>query len=97
MSCCGPRKRRPENLTTWNFSNGTTVYAEDFDMAMNEMKNVGSRNFWASETTSGLWDVQLSDSVVLFNIQAKSVLEAVKTARWKVHLDSSIKKVNSIS
>jgi hypothetical protein len=71
------------------------VYADTFEDAIYEMKNTGSRNFWASEIIEGTWDVQLSEAVVFYSLPANTVLEAVNTARWKLHLDSSIKKVES--
>lgn len=96
---CGLTRRKPEKVTRrrlWKFSNGTSVYADTFDEAVNCMKSLsGSRQFWASETTYGQWDVQLSDSVIVYDVSAETVMEAVKKARWKVYLDSSFKKIDS--
>jgi hypothetical protein len=58
-----------------------------------ELENVKSSQFWASETREGTWDVQLSDTVVLYELAAPSVMEAVRLARWKVHLDVSFKSI----
>ncbi len=97
-ACCGLRRsEKPKKLNVWKFSNGTTVYADTFEDAMKEMKSVNPKNFWASETIEGVWDVQLSDAVVFYSLQAKTVLEAVKSARWKLYLDTSIKKVASFN
>jgi hypothetical protein len=97
---CGLRKpekkREKSSLFAWKFSNGTTVYADSFDEAVNCMKSiVGSKQFWASEIVQGTWDVQLSDNVIVYEVLAECVTEAVKIARWKMHLDSSFKKINS--
>lgn len=96
---CG-LKRKPEkeksSLFAWKFSNGTTVHADTFDEAVNCMKSISnSKQFWASETIQGMWDVQLSDKVIVYEVLAESVTEAVKIARWKMHLDSSFKKIDS--
>lgn len=93
-------RRKPEKFSssklTWNFSEGTTVYAESFDEAVNLMKaTVGMSNFWASEILEGMWDVQLGQHVIVHNVAAETVTEAVKRARWVLHLDSSFKKVAS--
>lgn len=97
---CGLRKpekkKEKSSLFVWKFSNGTTVYADSFDEAVNCMKSiVSSKQFWASEIVQGTWDVQLSENVIVYEIQADSVTEAVKIARWKMHLDSSFKKISS--
>jgi hypothetical protein len=90
------RKKEKSSLFAWKFSNGTTVYADSFDEAVNSMKSIiDSKQFWASETTRGAWDVQLSEKVIVYDVCAESVTDAVKIARWKMHLDSSFKKINS--
>ena len=99
---CGLRKKphssSKKTLFSWKFSNGTTVYSDTFDEAINCMKSiVGSSKFWASETTQGWWDVQFSENVIVYDVHADTVTEAVKAARWKLHLDSSFKKINSFS
>lgn len=96
---CGLR-RKPEKFHSskfeWNFSKGTAVYADTFEEAVNVMKaTIGSNNFWASETIEGLWDVQLGEHIIVHNIAAETVSEAVKKARWTLHLDSSFKKIDS--
>lgn len=96
---CG-LKRKPEKekscLFSWKFSNGTTVYADNFEDAVNCMKSIiNSNKFWASETIQGMWDVQLSDKVIVYEVSAETVTEAVKIARWKMHLDLSFKKIDS--
>lgn len=94
--CCGLREKQPKNknVMMWNFSNGSKVYSDTYSGAVKELEKVNSKTFWASETQDGMWDVQLSDSVVVNNITAKTVLEAVRIARWKAHLDKSFKKVD---
>lgn len=96
-SCCGFSQRKipkQQKGLIWKFASGTSVVAGSFLMAIVELEKVNSRDFWASETQDGQWDVQLSDSVIVPNIKASTVTEAVRTARWKVHLDKSIKKVS---
>lgn len=94
--CCGLRERQPKQNKDlmWTFSNGSKVYSETYSGAVKALEKVDSKTFWASETQDGMWDVQLSDSVVVNDISAKTVLEAVRIARWKVHLDKSFKKVD---
>ena len=94
--CCGLREKLPKQNKglVWRFSHGSTVMSDSFIGAVNELERVNSKNFWASETHDGIWDVQLTDSVLVSDIHAKSVLEAVRIARWKVHLDKSFKKVD---
>ena len=97
MQCClGREKITKQNKgLIWNFSNGTTVISDSFMKAVSELERVNSKDFWASETNDGIWDVQLSDSVVVHDIKAKSVLEAVRIARWKNHLDKTFKKLTT--
>lgn len=94
--CCGTREKEPKNTKNimWKFSNGSKVFSETYNGALKELEKVNSNNFWASETQEGMWDVQLTDSVLVSDISAKSVLEAVRIARWKTHLDKSFKKVD---
>jgi predicted RNA-binding protein len=67
--------------------------ADTFDDAIYEMDHIKSSEFWASETQEGTWDVQLSNAVVVYGVSAPSVMEAVRLARWKVHLDKSFKSI----
>ena len=91
MSCCWQREKSVKQNLFWKFKHGTCVSAPTFDEAVKNMENVSKRDFWASETYEGNWDVQLSDSIVHHDIKAKSVLEAVDKARWNTRLDSSFK------
>lgn len=98
--CCGlfregkqvPKQRKG---LIWRFSNGTSVFSSSYVKAIAELEKVNSRDFWASEITDGVWDVQLTDSVIVYGIQAKTVTEAVRIARWRTHLDKSIKNVDN--
>ncbi len=67
--------------------------SDSFIGAVYELERVNSKNFWASETNDGVWDVQLSDAVIVHSIKAQSVTEAVRIARWKTHLDKSFKSI----
>lgn len=69
------------------------MISDSFVNAVDELEKVNSVDFWASETNDGVWDVQLSDHVIVHNIKAASVLEAVRIARWKSYLDKSVKKL----
>lgn len=98
MFCCGGNRRQQKRKVSsaeWKFSNGTTVMADTFDDAIYELENVNPKKFWASETTSGSWDVQISDTVIVYDIRAESVMEAVRIARWKAYLDKSFKRIES--
>jgi len=79
----------------WKFSFGTTVVSDSFVNAVFELERVNSKNFWASETNEGSWDVQLTENVVSSGIKADSVTEAVRIARWRAHLDKSFKKIDT--
>ena len=80
----------------WTFHNGTCVSAETFEDALEKLSKISPKQFWASETHEGNWDVQLSDSVVHYEIKADTVMEAVKNARWYTHLDNSFKTLRSV-
>lgn len=67
--------------------------SDSFVGAVAELEIVNSKDFWASETNDGIWDVQLTDSVIVQSIKAQSVTEAVRIARWKSHLDKSFKSI----
>jgi hypothetical protein len=71
--------------------------ADSFVGAVAELERVNSKTFWASETNDGIWDVQLTDYVVVQSIKAHSVIEAVRIARWKSHLDKSFKSITDQS
>lgn len=96
-SCCGlirqKEKMKKEPSLVWKFTHGANVNAASFDDAVTELGRIKSSEFWASETHEGAWDIQLSPSVVVYNVQAQSVMEAVRIARWKVHLDESFKSI----
>lgn len=93
--CDLTRKKVKSSRFSFKFSNGTTVYADKLNEATDLMKSIEmSRQFWASETTQGTWDVQLSEKVIVYDVHAETVTDAVKIARWKVHLDSCFKKID---
>lgn len=97
MFCCGgQREKLPKQRKglVWKFSYGSTVFSESFVGAVNELDRINPKEFWASETEDGKWDVQLSDTVVVPDIKATSVMEAVRIARWRTYLDRTIKKIN---
>jgi hypothetical protein len=98
MSCCGPRKEKVKSAINvqWVFKHGSSVAARSVEEAVEKLNNLSHKDFWASETHQGCWDVQLSDSIVLYNVSADSVTEAVNKARWYVHLDKSLKTLTNI-
>jgi hypothetical protein len=79
--------------TIWKFTHGSNVKAENFESAVLELETIHPNKFWASEITEGTWDVQLSHSVIVYNVSAPTVMEAVRIARWKVYLDKSFKSI----
>lgn len=99
--CCGTRFKDVDkmkdykNSREWRFSNGSVVVADTFDSAISELEKISSKQFWASETNDKVWDVQLRDRVIVPQINASTVMEAVRIARWKAHLDKSFKRLIS--
>lgn len=87
MQCCWQREKVTKKNYHWTFKHGTCVSAPTFDEAVMYMNKISKKNFWASETCEGQWDVQLSDNVVHYDIKASTVLSAVDKARWNTHLD----------
>lgn len=77
----------------WKFSNGTIVIADTFEEAVDQLEKISSKMFWASETNDGSWDVQLLETVIVPQINANTVMEAVRIARWKAHIDKSFKRI----
>lgn len=97
MPCCGPRKEKVvKSNIQWVFKHGSNVAAHSFEEAVQKLNALSPKDFWASETHEGHWDVQLSESVVFYDIEAESVMEAVKKARWYAHLDNSLKTLVNI-
>ncbi len=97
MSCCWTRQKTtkdiPKNLTMWQFHHGSSVMAASVYEAVEKLSKTSMDRFWASETDNNVWDVQFSDDVIVYNVHADSVIEAVKKARWSTHLDHSFKKL----
>lgn len=91
MHCCWQREKIAKRNHYWTFKHGTCVSAPTFEEAVTYMNKISKRDFWASETSDGYWDVQLSDNVVHYDIKASSVLSAVDKARWNTHLDVCFK------
>lgn len=93
--CCGLRSKEKTTTSSvvWKFTHGSIVNADTFESAIVELGKLKSSEFWASETQDGKWDVQLSANVVVYDVSAPSVMEAVRIARWKVHLDKSFKSI----
>lgn len=77
----------------WKFKYGTCVITSyTLSDAIKKLENDDVfKNFWACETYKDLWDVQLSDNIVCFDVRADNVLEAVEKARWNVKLDKAFK------
>ncbi len=96
--CCGARVKSVDKFPSpdakeWKFSNGSVVIADTFEEAVSELEKISTKQFWASETNDKVWDVQLRQRVVVPQIKAESVTEAVRIARWKAYMDKSFKRI----
>lgn len=95
MSCCGYKRKPTEEVeqVIWKFHHGSDVLASSFNKAVTKLENTSITKFWASETCEKRWDVQFNENVIVHDIEAESVIEAVKKAKWITHLDASFKKL----
>lgn len=81
-------------MNTWIFSYGTHVLATTFEDAVYTLDEYHNTNkYWVSETHDGHWDVQLSESIMFFDVRAKNLKDAVKRVRWNLHLDKLSKSL----
>lgn len=65
--------------------------SESYENAIAKMSEVSANTFWASETTDGIWDVQLAGDVIHCDIEANTVTKAVHRAVWHTKLDSILR------
>lgn len=78
----------PQKLPRWVFRNGTVVNARTYDAAVSTMNKAYTKNYWASETSPDIWDVQFEEDVCVEDILAPDRLEAVRLARMFLDADS---------
>lgn len=87
-----PKPDPPQSFPEWRFSNGTVVHAHSFDSAVQFLRRSkwgDTSRVYASETESGVWDVQFDEYVSVESIPAQSFGDAVRTARQRVSVDAS--------
>lgn len=77
----------------WIFQHGTIVRAHTYDAAVKTLRNLYTRNYWASETFPGEWDVQFDEDTVVEGIKAETMPDAVKTARFFLLEDTRSSRV----
>lgn len=88
-----PEPDPPQSFPEWRFSNGTVVHAHSFDSAIQFLRKSkwgDTSKVCASETESGLWDVQFDEYVSVESVPADTFADAVKSARQKISVDASI-------
>lgn len=82
---------RPEPPThKFIFKNGSTVLAKDFEDALDRLMHSETRDFWASETEPGIYEVQFEarqDPFVVVHVRANNGIEAARNARWIITQD----------
>jgi len=93
--CCRvvPEPDPPQSFPAWRFVNGTVVNAATKTAAFDFISDVSSRNYYATETEPGFWDVQFDEYVTVEHVEAKTVMEAVRNARWYLQLDGTDKRL----
>jgi hypothetical protein len=94
-SCCQnvPEPDAPQSFPTWRFVNGTVVNAASKAAAFDFISDVSTRNYYATETEAGVWDVQFDEYVTVEHVEATSVMDAVRNARWYLQLDGTDKRL----
>ena len=79
MSCwCVPQ------IFEFHFKNGTIVWDLTLDGAIDRMKTMDTRKFWATEIEPGSWEVQFEperEPFIIVNVPALDGLEAAMAAR----------------
>ncbi len=81
-----------EELEQFIFKNGTTVWASGWDGAIEKLTNINTRDFWATETEPGIWEVQFEPSddphVIVTVRGVESGSGAARHARWFLERDA---------
>lgn len=84
-----PKQAEPiQRSPRWMFRNGTVVNAHTYDAAVSTLSKAYTKDFWASETIPGLWDVQFEEDICVEDVRALNVFEAVRHARFYLEADS---------
>ena len=85
---CKPEEDLTVEHTRWSFRHGTIVNARTYDDALDALQKTSTKNYWASETLEGKWDVQFDKHLYVEEIEASSTLDAVRRARFYVDNDA---------
>lgn len=78
--CCVPEPQ----VIEFHFKNGTVVWDLTVDGAIDRMKTMKTRQFWATEIEPGSWEVQFEPEMepfLIVNVAALDGLEAAAEAR----------------
>ena len=84
-----PIQRSPR----WIFRNGTVVNARSYDAALKSLSRAYTKNFWASETIPGQWDVQFEEDISVEGVLALNAYDAVRHARFYLEADTESPKL----
>ena len=77
-------------ITEFRFKNGTTVWDLTWEGAIDRMRNIDTRYFWATEIEPGSYEVQFEsgeDPFLIVNVPALDGLEAAAEARLIIKRD----------
>lgn len=88
MNClwCLPAPR----VAKFHFKNGTTVWDLTLEGAIDRMRTIDTRYFWATEIEPGSYEVQfepVEDPFLIVNVPALDGLEAAAQARVIIKRD----------
>lgn len=87
-----PEPPTRDEFDQYVFRNGTNVWAETWDEAVERIMTIDTKNFWASETEPGVWEVQFEATdeplVVVKPVKAETGAEAARHARWFIMRDA---------
>jgi len=73
-------------VTEFRFKNGTTVWDLTLKGAIDRMRNIDTRHFWATEIEPGSYEVQFESDLIV-NVPALDGLEAAAEARLIIKRD----------
>ena len=99
LGWCTPIVVEPprSELNKFCFKNGTTVWARDWDAALDRIWTVKTRDFWASETEPGTWEVQFEardEPYIVVTVKGvESGYMAARHARWFLERDGREQKL----
>ena len=84
--CCMPEPQ----VIEFRFKNGTTVWDLTLEGAIDRMRTIDTRYFWATEIEPGSYEVQFEsdeDPFLIVSVPALDGLEAAAEARVIIKLD----------